>query len=75
MQRNTFPNEKQWISGPLDKRSTTLVELGTDGTFQNPKKRRTFAPEISDGDEKTLSSGCRKPDNPFEGGLLMLSGA
>ena len=37
MQRNTFSSEKQWISGPLDKRCTTLVELGTDGTVQNPK--------------------------------------
>ena len=52
MQRNTFLSEKQWISRPLDKRCTTLVELGTDGTVQNPKKRRTFALEISDEHDK-----------------------
>ena len=75
MQRNTFFGEKQWISGPLDKRCTTLVELGTTGTVQNPKKRRTFALEISDEHDKTRSSGCRKPINPSEGGLRMLSGA
>ena len=75
MQRNTFSNEKQWISGPLDKRSTTLVELGIDGTVQNPKKRRTFALEISDEYDKTASSGYRRPANPSEGGLRMLSGA
>ena len=54
MQRNTFSGEKQWISGPLDKRSTTLVELGTDGTVQNPKKHRTFALEISDEYDKAV---------------------
>jgi len=54
---------------------TTVVELGTDGTVQNPKNRRTFAPEISDEYGKGQSSGYLKSINPSEGGLRMLSGA
>jgi hypothetical protein len=52
-----------------------VVELGTDGTVQNWKKRCTFVPEISDEYGKGQSSGYLKPINPSEGGLRMLSGA
>ena len=47
-----------------------MVELGTDGTVQNPKNRRTFAPAKERQAPTNASDGMRWLCNPSGGGFL-----